>query len=522
MSSPIPPDGWTRREAIRIGLGTIAAISLGGRVLGAEPVEKRVRLFVREVPIMLHGRKSMVTAIEQASGEHGYSPNQSDGFLVEVINELKVPTSVHWHGLILPDLMDGVPWVTQEPIPPGGSMKFDFPLEQSGTYWMHSHYGLQEQYLDVAPLIIWTPEERALADRQFVVMLSDFTFTPAAEVLGHLRSSAGMASMQSAGMPMQGGSKMNAGEPEKVYAQGWENGRLVRKVVEGKPADIDVHYDALLANRRTLDEVERLRVQPGESVLLRLVGASSATDFYVDTGDLDAELLAVDGEAVEPLRGNYFQLAVAQRIDLRVKIPREGGAFPIIAQGEGTRLLAGVVLATDGARLKKPLPAMAALSTASLDNTQERLLRAVHPLAQRAVDRTLPAALGGRMAGYIWTINGEAYPNRNSLDVAAGERVEIEFTNTTGMGHPMHLHGHVFQVVEIDGERIPGAIRDTVEVPPGSRMKIAFDANNPGIWAFHCHIVYHMATGMFTVVKYNGADTRFWKPEETPKEILSL
>jgi FtsP/CotA-like multicopper oxidase with cupredoxin domain len=495
-------------------------MSLGGRVLGTEPADRRIRLFVREVPIMVHGRKSMVTAIEQAGGEHGYSPNQSDGFHVEVVNELKVPTSVHWHGLILPNLMDGVPWVTQEPIPPGGSMKFDFPLQQSGTYWMHSHYGLQEQYLNVAPLVIWTPEERALADRQFVVMLSDFTFTPAAEVLEHLRSSAGMSPMSA--NAMQSGATMKAaGEQGKVYAQAWESGRLVRKVIEAKPADIDVHYDALLANRRTLDEPDRLRVQPGESVLLRLVGASSATDFYVDTGGLEAELLAVDGAAVEPLRGNYFQLAVAQRIDLRVTVPHEGGAFPIIAQGEGTKLLAGVVLATDGATMK-PVPAMAALSTATLDNTQERRLRAVRPLAQRTANRTLPAALGGKMMGYIWTINGEAYPNRDSLDVAADERVEIEFTNTTAMGHPMHLHGHVFQVVEIDGERIPGAIRDTVEIPPGSRMKIAFDANNPGIWAFHCHIVYHMATGMFTVVKYNGADTRFWKPDETLKEVQSL
>jgi FtsP/CotA-like multicopper oxidase with cupredoxin domain len=497
-------------------------MSLGGPVLGAEPAEKRVRLFVREVPIIVRGRKSMVTAIEQAGGEHGYSPNHSEGFHVEVVNELKVPTSVHWHGLILPNLMDGVPWVTQEPIPPGGSMKFDFPLKQSGTYWMHSHYGLQEQYLDVAPLVIWTPEERALADKQFVVMLSDFTFTPAAEVLEYLRSSAGMPSMGSDGMAMEKGAKMAAtGDQGKVYAQVWENGRFVRKAIEAKPADIDVHYDALLSNRRTLDEPDRLRVQPGESVLLRLVGASSATDFYVDTGDLEAELLAVDGQAVEPLRGNYFQLAVAQRIDLRVTIPRGGGVFPIIAQGEGTKLLTGVVLATDGAAMK-PLPATAELSTATLDNTQERLLRAVHPLAQRTADRTLPAELGGKMMGYIWTINGEAYPNRNSLDVAAGERVEIEFTNTTAMGHPMHLHGHVFQVVEIDGERIAGAARDTVEVPPGSRMKIAFDADNPGIWAFHCHIVYHMATGMFTVVKYHDADTRFWKPEETPKEIVSL
>jgi FtsP/CotA-like multicopper oxidase with cupredoxin domain len=97
--------------------------------------------------------------------------------------------------------------------------------------------------------------------------------------------------------------------------------------------------------------------------------------------------------------------------------------------------------------------------------------------------------------------------------------VEIVLVNRTSMGHPMHLHGHDFQVVEIDGQKIAGAVRDTVEVPPGSTVKIAFDANNPGVWAFHCHILYHMATGMFTVVKYEGADTRFWQPGKTAQEL---
>ncbi len=103
-------------------------------------------------------------------------------------------------------------------------------------------------------------------------------------------------------------------------------------------------------------------------------------------------------------------------------------------------------------------------------------------------------------------------------ELQAGDRVEIEMTNTNSMGHPMHLHGHDFQVVEIDGEKISGALRDTVEVPPGSRIRIAFDANNPGLWAFHCHILYHLATGMFTVLKYEGADTKFWQPEKSAAE----
>ena len=280
-------------------------------------------------------------------------------------------------------------------------------------------------------------------------------------------------------------------------------------------------YDALLANRRTLDDPEIVSVNAGESILLRLIAASSSQNFYVDTGGLEAELLAVDGKAVQPIRGNFFQLAVAQRLDLKVIIPKEGGAYPILAQGEGTKLLCGIVLATKGASVPK-LSLTTSTSTVSLDNTQEKRLRAINPLPNRAIDRTLPAALGGNMATYVWTINDAAYPNRKSLDIKSGERVGIAFTISTNMGHPMHLHGHDFQVVEIDGEKISGALRDTLFVPPRSRMTVAFDADNAGIWPMHCHLLYHADTGMFTVVKYDGADTKFWQPEAQAKEFESL
>src|SRR5213594_4084002 len=153
-----------------------------------------VRLFVKEVPLKVLGKEVTVIAIEQADGTQGYSPEKADGFHVEVLNQLKVPTCLHWHGLILPNLMDGVPFVTQNPIAPSKSFRYDFPLKQSGTYWMHSHYGLQEQLYNSAPLIIWTPEERAKADRQVVVMLSDFSFTPPEEILMGLKGGMQMAS----------------------------------------------------------------------------------------------------------------------------------------------------------------------------------------------------------------------------------------------------------------------------------------------------------------------------------------
>jgi FtsP/CotA-like multicopper oxidase with cupredoxin domain len=291
---------------------------------------------------------------------------------------------------------------------------------------------------------------------------------------------------------------------------------LVRTILRAPEAEIDVKYDALIANRRTLDDPQIISVNAGESVLLRLIAASSNQNFYVDTGGLEAKLLAVDGKAVQPINGNFFQLGVAQRLDLKVTIPKEGGAYPILGQGEGTKLQCGVVLITKGAAMPK-LSRTASVSTASLDNTQEKRLQAINPISDRSIDRTVPAALGGNMASYVWTINGAAYPNNNSLDIQSGERVGIAFTNSTNMGHPMHFHGHDFQVVEIDGEKVSGALRDTLMVPPRSKMTVAFDADNAGVWPLHCHLLYHLDTGMFTVVKYGRADTKFWQPAAQAK-----
>jgi FtsP/CotA-like multicopper oxidase with cupredoxin domain len=512
-----------KRRFNKILLPAIACFLIGNVAVGAS---ERVRLFVKEAPLNVLGKEVTVIAIEQADGTQGYSPEKADGFHVEVVNQLKVPTSIHWHGLILPNLMDGVPFVTQNPIAPGKSFTYDFPLKQSGTYWMHPHYGLQEQLYNSAPLIIWTPEERAKADRQVVVMLSDFSFTPPEQILKGLKRG-----MQSTGMTKSSpGKKMETTPSGKmsenmggsalkdVVVQKWDDQkqRLVRTIVRAPEAEIDVKYDALLANRRTLDDPEIISVNAGESVLLRLIAASSNQNFYVDTGGLEAELLAVDGKAVQPIKGNFFQIGVAQRLDLKVTIPKEGGAYPILAQGEGTKLLCGVVLITKGASVPK-LSSTASVSTASLDNTQEKRLLAVNPLSERSIDRALPAALGGNMATYVWTINGAAHPNNNALDIQSGQRAGITFTNSTNMGHPMHLHGHDFQVVEIDGEKVPGALRDTLMVPPRSKMIVAFDADNAGVWPLHCHLLYHLDTGMFTVVKYDGADAKFWQPNEQAK-----
>jgi len=503
----------------------IAIAAIG--VLRAAPTEsageqETVKLFVRESPITVQGKAVKVTMLTQTNGAEGYSPEQAKGFHVEVVNQLSVPTSIHWHGLVLPNLMDGVPFVTQDPIPQGASHRYDFSLKQSGSYWMHSHYGLQEQQLLSAPMVIRSPAQSNVADAEFTVMLSDFSFTSPQDILKRLMGKTDQMKGKAQKKNMPDGKAMNMSrQKQSLVVQHWDEAskRLVSREVQAVLPDVDVKYDALLANRRTIDDPEVFQVKRGQNVLLRLMGAASATNFFIDTGALDATIIATDGEPVQPLKGNFFQLSTAQRLDLLVTIPQTGGVFPILALAEGSSLQTGVLLATPGAMVAKEQGIQTQRTMGGLDNTQEVRLMAKQPLPNKPVQRSLPSVLGGNMMTYTWTINDAPYPNRNSLNVKEGERVELVISNTTGMSHPMHLHGHVFEVTEIDGQKIAGAKRDTILVPPKSTVKVVFDADNPGVWAYHCHILYHLATGMFTVVKYENTDTKFWKPEKTESEL---
>jgi FtsP/CotA-like multicopper oxidase with cupredoxin domain len=224
--------------------------------------------------------------------------------------------------------------------------------------------------------------------------------------------------------------------------------------------------------------------------------------YHVDLGQLDGELIAVDGFPVTPVTARRFPIAVAQRLDIRLATPRKSAAYPVLALLEGERKQTGVVLVAGNGPVAR-IAQLAKAASPALTLDLESRLRASQPLTARKADRVHTLNLTGDMTKYIWSINNVAWtPEVPPLPIAKGERVELVLVNQTGMPHPMHLHGHEFQVVEIDGKRFSGAVRDTVLVPPGRRVVIAFDANNPGLWAFHCHLLYHLDAGMFTTLRY--------------------
>lgn len=188
-------------------------------------------------------------------------------------------------------------------------------------------------------------------------------------------------------------------------------------------------------------------------------------------------------------------------MSILVTIPSQGGFFPILAQAEGTDRQTGLVLATKNANPIK-LPEKASKQAGALTNVQELNLHAKYSLSNRKVDNQVTVELGGNMEKYIWTLNGQTWPEVTPIIVEKGQRVEMLFKNNTSMSHPMHLHGHVFQVTQINGQSFSGAMRDTVLITPYSTLSIQFDADNPGVWPLHCHILYHLEAGMFTVVRY--------------------
>ena len=439
--------------------------------------------------IEVNGRSASVFGIRQPAGAFGLVTEVGKRFRVRVENGVDEPSLIHWHGLTPPWRQDGVPGISGPPIPPGGSADYDFPLRFGGTFWMHSHEGLQEQLLMTAPLIIRDQRDRA-DQQEVVVMLADFSFTPPEQIFAALKNAGSMA-----GMAASGGAPASMSKPGAMSGIATPDG--------GAAPDLnDVKYDAFLANFRTLADPEVVKVGPGGLVLLRIINSASMSNFHVDLGQLEGELIAVDGFEVLPIRARRFPAAVAQRLDIRVTLPPGPGAYPVLALLEGERDQTGIVLVAGSAKVPR-LPVRAEAASPPLTLDLERRLRALRPLGVRKADRVHTLNLTGEMAGYVWSINNVVW-NKDvpPLPVAKGERVELVFGNKTPMPHPMHLHGHEFQVVEIDGVRFTGAVRDTVLVPPGGRVVVAFDANNPGWWALHCHLLYHLDAGMFTTIRY--------------------
>jgi FtsP/CotA-like multicopper oxidase with cupredoxin domain len=493
----------SRRGFLAASAAALASASLPRAAMAQAAAPLALSATTRTLDV--NGRAATVFGIAGPGGQ-GLILDPGQRFRVDLNNDLDVGTIVHWHGQIPPNEQDGVPDMPMPLLEPGETRSYDFEA-QPGTHWMHSHVPIQEMRLLAAPLIVRSHEDVA-ADRQEVVMfLHDFSFKPAEEVLAEINgghggghgmgsstgSMPGMPMGETDAMPGMGGETMGGGTMGGMSMGGMMG-------MGGMAMDLnDYDWDAYLANDRTLSDPEVVQVERGGRIRVRVINAAAATVFWIETGTAEARLVAVDGHAVQPVPGRRFGLAMGQRLDLEIDLPNEGGIWPILAQREGMRERTGLILATQGAKVRRIDPAAETDAPAfDTDLAQEARLVALDALPDRSVDRSQTLMLGGSMQPYVWTINGAIWGQHRPVTARIGERVALSFHNMSMMGHPMHLHGHAFQVIGLNGRAVSGALRDTVYVPPMSMVEVALDAGEAARWMLHCHHMPHLASGMMT------------------------
>lgn len=392
-------------------------------------------------------------------------------------NQLPEGATVHWHGIALRNDMDGAAGVTQGPVAPGAEFLYEFVVPDPGTFWFHPHTGLQLDRGLYAPLIVDDPDELGRYDREITVVLDDWI------------SGVGAT-------PEDTFEQLKAGEgPHALHGSG---GGPRSEVLRGPGGDVS--YPLFLMNGRPPKDPPVFDAKLGERLRLRIINAGADTPFRVALAGHRLTVTHTDGFPVEPVTVDTMVIGMSERYDVLVTVAGDG-AFPLVAVAEGKGNQAVGVLRTSGSTLPTTgdVGRLAEhdrklLALGELRPTEAVTLRAGTP------DTVHDIVLGGGDEGYRWTLNGRSTMDAEPLEVRSGERVRLTFDNRTTMFHPMHLHGHTFQVVHPTGG--PGPRKDSLIVLPDQRLSLDFIADNPGQWVLHCHNLYHMEGGMETTISY--------------------
>ena len=443
-------------------------------------------------------------------------------------NQLPAQTTVHWHGIALRNDMDGVPAMTQAPVPAGGTFTYRFTAADPGTYWYHPHAGVQLDRGLYGPLIVEDPAEPAPYDQEWTVVLDDWIdgtgYTPD-EVLTALRrgmtgmnrpsaspspSMGGMSGMTMASpSPSTGGISgmpgMNMASPSPSMSGMPSIGSSGSSpLLSGATSPLlggdagDVRYPYYLINGRIRTAPRTFTGRPGQRVRIRFINAGADTAFRVALGGHTMTVTHTDGFPVTPMPATALLIGMGERYDVQVTLA--DGVFPLVALAEGKNSTAVALVSTGMGT--PPAPDVLPRELYSPVTTSYALKpTATAALSARQPDVTYKLRLTGGMARYDWGINGRSFdmaqPGALRFLMKQGQRVRIIFANTTTMYHPMHIHGHTFQVA-------PGGPRkDTVLVLPRRQVACDFDAGNPGQWMTHCHNLYHSPEGgMMAVLGY--------------------
>ena len=399
-----------------------------------------------------------------------------EGEIIRVIlkNFLPEETSIHWHGVPVPNPMDGVPGVTQRGVLPGETFVYEFEARPAGTYIYHSHAGYQLDQGLYGPLIIEPALMEDLSyDREYTLLLEDWVMRDEGGVAGTRRRSP---------MGMMG----------RMMGRRGANQR-------GVPL-LEPYYDGYAVNGRLSTYMEPLLVKRGERVKLRLINPSSATIYDLQLAGHVLRVTHTDGRPVEPVETDVLRISMGERYDV-VFTADNPGTWLLAANergfGEGALR---IPITYEGTQSKTPVPPDFRPAR-RLVSYWDMKSRDPQPLfGSGGADKRIFQTLSGGMHSPYWTINGQVYPNVDPIPIERGMRVRVSYGNRSMMPHPMHLHGHFFSIVNPDLNESQWVRKDTVLVNPMERLEIEFIADNPGKWFHHCHNLYHMMAGMANVM----------------------
>ncbi|MBT9267993.1 copper resistance system multicopper oxidase [Pseudomonas sp. MG-9] len=564
------PSNTSRRTFVK---GLAASGLLGGLGLWRAPVwalsgpgqinelsGSDFELFIGETPVNFTGSPRTAMTINGSLPGPLLRWREGDTVTLRVRNRLKDSTSIHWHGILLPANMDGVPGLSFHGIEPGGVYVYQFKVRQHGTYWYHSHSGLQEQAGVYGPLVIDAKEPEPFQyDRDYVVMLSDWTDEAPASLMKTLKKQSDYYNYH----------KRTVGDfIDDVSEKGWGAtvaDRTMWAQMKMNPTDIaDVSGATytFLINGHAPDTNWTGLFRPGEKLRLRLINGSAMTYFDVRIPGLKMTVVAADGLHVKPVSVDELRIAVAETYDVIVEPVAE--AYTLFAQAMDRTGYARATLATR-AGLAAPVPAldprplvtmddmgmggmdhgsmdmsamagmdhsdmgpmqshpdsekdnplvdMQAMSTApklndpglGLRNNGRRVLTYADLRSTfedpdgRDPGRTIELHLTGHMEKFAWSFNGIKFSDAEPLRLKYGERIRLVLVNDTMMTHPIHLHGMWSDLEDENGDF--QVRKHTLDMPPGTRRSYRVTADALGRWAYHCHLLYHMEMGMFREVR---------------------
>ena len=514
-------------------------------------------LFIGETPINITGNPRNAMTINGGIPGPLLRWREGDTVTLRVKNRLKENTSIHWHGILLPANMDGVPGLSFHGIEPGGMYVYTFQLRQNGTYWYHSHSGLQEQSGVYGPLVIDAKEPEPFQyDRDYVVMLTDWTDEDPASLMNTLKKQSDYYNYN----------KRTVGDfIHDVSEKGWASTVTDRKMwaeMKMNPtdlADVSGATYTFLMNGQAPDSNWTGVFGPGEKLRLRFINGSAMTYFDVRIPGLKMMVVAADGQHVKPVSVDEFRIAVAETFDVIVE-PTEA-AYTLFAQSmDRTGFARGTLAAKAGlsapvppldrrplvtmddmgmggmdhgsmagmdhsamampgmqshpeTEKDNPLVDMQAMTTApklddpglGLRNNGRRVLTysdlrsTFEDPDGRDPSRTIELHLTGHMEKFAWSFNGVKFSDAEPVRLKYGERVRVVLVNDTMMTHPIHLHGMWSDLEDENGQFM--VRKHTIDMPPGSRRSYRVTADALGRWAYHCHLLYHMEMGMFREVR---------------------